>query len=314
MNLHNESDAFETLIGLTSEKYRLPGEAIRKDYYIVLILKRLFESRYLDSVVFKGGTSLSKCYPRSIERFSEDIDLTYIPEEGMSQKQLDKTLKKIEQTLTDGFDFEKIPEERSASNKSAHVWFAHKKDSQSRIKLEIGSSVRPHPFEKKKLTTYIQDYLESAGMEGSARFYNLHSIAINALDIRRTFIDKVMAVKRHALSGTLIQKVRHIYDVVKLFRMEEIKKFMNDEKNLKDIVQLTKKTDSIYLEKRKNNPDYDPMKPYAFDCWKSYFDKPVKTKYETLHKTLLYTDNKQDWNEVFRVFESINETLNQIDE
>jgi hypothetical protein len=27
---------------------------------------------------FKGGTSLSKCYPESISRFSDDIDLMYV--------------------------------------------------------------------------------------------------------------------------------------------------------------------------------------------------------------------------------------------
>ena len=41
-----------------------------------LLLKNLADSEYAEKCVFKGGTSLSKCYPGSIERFSEDIDLT----------------------------------------------------------------------------------------------------------------------------------------------------------------------------------------------------------------------------------------------
>ena len=44
-------------------------------------------SEYADKCVFKGGTSLSKCYPGSIQRFSEDIDLTYIPDDATSKKQ-----------------------------------------------------------------------------------------------------------------------------------------------------------------------------------------------------------------------------------
>ncbi len=76
MNLHHEEKIFDELIMLASRKYNLPSSAVRKDYFITLILSNLQNSPFLQQVVFKGGTSLSKCYPGSIERFSEDIDLT----------------------------------------------------------------------------------------------------------------------------------------------------------------------------------------------------------------------------------------------
>lgn len=48
---------------------------IEKDFWVCVILKLLFEkSPFKESLVFKGGTSLSKVYG-VIERFSEDIDL-----------------------------------------------------------------------------------------------------------------------------------------------------------------------------------------------------------------------------------------------
>jgi Nucleotidyl transferase AbiEii toxin, Type IV TA system len=48
---------------------------IEKDFWVCLVLKLLFEkSRFAPSLVFKGGTSLSKAHGL-IERFSEDIDL-----------------------------------------------------------------------------------------------------------------------------------------------------------------------------------------------------------------------------------------------
>jgi len=48
---------------------------IEKDFWVCVVLKLLFEkSRFAQSLVFKGGTSLSKVYGL-IERFSEDIDL-----------------------------------------------------------------------------------------------------------------------------------------------------------------------------------------------------------------------------------------------
>lgn len=48
---------------------------IEKDFWVCFTLKLLFtKSPYRNSLVFKGGTSLSKVYGL-IERFSEDIDL-----------------------------------------------------------------------------------------------------------------------------------------------------------------------------------------------------------------------------------------------
>lgn len=53
-------------------------QAIEKDWWVTLVLKALFNSKYKEYFVFKGGTSLSKCW-KLIERFSEDIDLGLSP-------------------------------------------------------------------------------------------------------------------------------------------------------------------------------------------------------------------------------------------
>lgn len=77
MKLHEFPSEFRDLISIVALRKHLPESAVERDYYIVLLLKNLADSEYADKCVFKGGTSLSKCYPGSIERFSEDIDLTY---------------------------------------------------------------------------------------------------------------------------------------------------------------------------------------------------------------------------------------------
>lgn len=99
MKLHQNQQDFEELIELTAQWRHIPSDAVRKDYFITLLLKNLGDSEFVDSVVFKDGTSLSKCYPGSIERFSEDIDLTYIPEAGLSIKQINKALKAAEKVI-----------------------------------------------------------------------------------------------------------------------------------------------------------------------------------------------------------------------
>ena len=93
MNLYTNK---EDLCMLTSEYIGISEDAVKRDYYIAMLLQNLQNSNFAGECVFKGGTSLSKCYPQSINRFSEDIDLTFIPKEELSNNQYSKTLKKIE--------------------------------------------------------------------------------------------------------------------------------------------------------------------------------------------------------------------------
>ncbi|WP_165760505.1 nucleotidyl transferase AbiEii/AbiGii toxin family protein [Niastella populi] len=57
----------------------ISAKAIEKDWWVTLTLKALFRNLYSRYIVFKGGTSLSKCW-KIIARFSEDIDIALSPE------------------------------------------------------------------------------------------------------------------------------------------------------------------------------------------------------------------------------------------
>jgi len=53
-----------------------PAHLLEKDVWVVWTLQTLYAASFADALVFKGGTSLSKAY-QAIDRFSEDVDLTY---------------------------------------------------------------------------------------------------------------------------------------------------------------------------------------------------------------------------------------------
>ena len=53
-----------------------PAHLLEKDIWVVWTLSAIYASSLGDALTFKGGTSLSKVY-KVIDRFSEDIDLTY---------------------------------------------------------------------------------------------------------------------------------------------------------------------------------------------------------------------------------------------
>jgi hypothetical protein len=57
----------------------ITAKAIEKDWWVTLTLAALFQCAYKQHIVFKGGTSLSKCW-KLITRFSEDIDIALSPE------------------------------------------------------------------------------------------------------------------------------------------------------------------------------------------------------------------------------------------
>lgn len=314
MKLHYDKDSFESLSIVTANYIGIPVLAVRKDYFIVMLLQNLQNSEFADLSVFKGGTSLSKCYPNSIDRFSEDIDLTYIPNDRMSENQYSKNLKQMEAVMIGNLLYEKIESERNNRNKSTFVWFDQEDKESDKIKIEIGSSIKPEPYTKRKLKTYIQEYLENRNMGDVILEFELEEVEINVLNIERTFIDKIFAVKRHAVCGSLTGKVRHIYDVTKLFEMQEIQSFLTDKKALKEIVSKTKNTDSYYLEKRMINQKYDATGLFDFDSWKVNFNERVKIPYELLHETLLYHSKKQNFSEAIEVFEKINNLLIEIEE
>ena len=85
--LHHNRETFEQVILRVAEDKKIAPEIIEKDYYVTLFLKKIKELQ--PNLIFKGGTSLSKCY-KLINRFSEDIDLNIEteakPTEGQRKK------------------------------------------------------------------------------------------------------------------------------------------------------------------------------------------------------------------------------------
>lgn len=71
----SRDDQFEALNVVATQSGR-PPHILEKDVWVVWALQALFYSPSAGSLVFKGGTSLSKAYG-VIDRFSEDIDITY---------------------------------------------------------------------------------------------------------------------------------------------------------------------------------------------------------------------------------------------
>ena len=96
----SDEDRAEVL-ELGRERTGRPAHLLEKDVWVVWTLGALFGSPVGADLTFKGGTSLSKAY-RIIDRFSEDLDLTY-------------DIRRLIADLTGGEEF--LPTSRSQASK-----------------------------------------------------------------------------------------------------------------------------------------------------------------------------------------------------
>lgn len=71
--MHRNKENFIEAVQATNRGLNISPALVEKDYYVTLVLNKI--NAEVPGLIFKGGTSLSKCH-KAINRFSEDIDLT----------------------------------------------------------------------------------------------------------------------------------------------------------------------------------------------------------------------------------------------
>lgn len=259
MKLHLNKEDFKDLITLTAKDMNILEVYIEKDYWVCYILKNLSESEYLENIVFKGGTSLSKAYGL-IERFSEDIDLQLINFEGGDSKKKN-FIKKIESIISEGLNLLDNHPRESKSGNIRKTIYSYKKlieesnffQGSQELVLEINSMSTPEPYEKREIRTYISEFLEKTNKEYIKEF-DLESFYVNVLDKKRTFVEKIFAVMDFSFEPNYIEelsnKIRHIYDLYILFTDKEVNEFFNSNEFYKMASKVVIEND--FFGKRKN--------------------------------------------------------------
>jgi hypothetical protein len=221
MLLHTNKEVFKEIITATAVNSKgLQNHQVEKDYFVSLFLKELSKLENDVDIVFKGGTSLSKCY-NVIDRFSEDIDLTINFPDNKAGRGLRRRLKEnIVSTIEKlGMKFLNPDDVQSRKDfNNYEVEFERLFDSTPEmipyIKIETIAVYKPYPCESKKVSNYITKYLEQLE-EGEELIeqYDLKPFEMNIQSIERTFIDKLFALCDYHLGGTYERYSRHIYDI-----------------------------------------------------------------------------------------------------
>lgn len=224
MMLHDDIELFEQVIVRTSEELNVELPIVEKDYYVTMFLKKIVEKQ--PDIIFKGGTSLSKCY-KLIDRFSEDIDLNLMGDKKPGESRR-KHLKQNIVSAIDEFGFSlKNPEDiRSRRDFNKYIIDYPLKLSVSFLKpdiiVETAVFFRAYPSKLMKADSLVYQYLKKSGYDDLIDQYELEPFDVNVQTADRTMIDKLFALGDYYLSGTIDEHSRHIYDLHKLYEVVEI--------------------------------------------------------------------------------------------
>lgn len=219
--MHKDNkELFRDIVQLTSERLHIAEDIIEKDYYVSMILGILANAKY--TVVFKGGTSLSKAFG-VIDRFSEDIDIAFTEHLGGNRR---KRLKyEILQPISEELGLEIKNWDSIESDKDYnHYDYYYESVSTNPlgnlspyVKLETALMSYAFPTVEHEINNYIYFALSEEEPELLAT-YGLTPFFMMVQALERTLIDKIFALCDYYLVGRANRNSRHLYDIYKLSR------------------------------------------------------------------------------------------------
>lgn len=218
MRLHQNKDDFKTLVSLAADHYGVQDYQVEKDYFVSVLLKELTEGTNVQ-LVFKGGTSLSKCY-KLINRFSEDIDLALMTSESKvsirdRRNMKDFILSKISNIKMEVMNRDEIRTRRDFNSYKIKFekFFDYDADVFSHIVIETIVVYRPYPTTTVYVNNFITNYLIEMDRSDIIDRFDLQPFKMLTQSIDRTFIDKLFAICDYHIHGKYERYSRHLYDL-----------------------------------------------------------------------------------------------------
>ena len=218
MYLHKDYELFREVILSTSDALGVPIPIIEKDYYVTMILKLMAERA--SGCVFKGGTSLSKCH-HVIDRFSEDIDITFMEQLTAGAR---KTLKNdVIAGISAELDLPISDWENARSRRDYNCYTFQYTPIEGLIpqslipgvKLEVSLASLAFPTQQMAVDSYVYQFLQKENQEIIDE-YGLTPFLMTLQTLDRTLADKVFAICDYYLEGKTKRHSRHIYDIYML--------------------------------------------------------------------------------------------------
>lgn len=320
-----------TVLKQAEAVYGLPAFVIEKDWWVCILLKAIFQSKYAGSIIFKGGTSLSKAYSL-IQRFSEDIDLI-IDRRLLGFDELDsKTQIKKLRKASGGFIINEFREELihqltelgvnpslyeikynnhvddTSDPNTLEVYYQSNVPAtnayiQQRVLLEMGARSLTEPAESKPIISYIDS-------EFSKSPFAMSTFNVEVVVPTRTLIEKVLLL--HEEFSKPIENIRtdrltrHFYDIDKIMDSEFGEQAIVDDDLFTNIVEHRQKVTPLrgidYSNHKKGKLSILPPE-VVFERWAE--------DYKTMQEHMII-GNSLSWNDLLNRLKEIENKFNKI--
>jgi len=220
-------------------------KAIEKDWWVTLTLKALFATEYAEFLIFKGGTSLSKCW-KLVERFSEDIDIALDPRvigmeysdnpsrgylSKLKKRGCDFTTNALKKALEDRFISLGVPEGMLSIDAEAIEPTMTDKDPQTlfikypslyeanayladEVKVEVGIRSKLEPYAKIAIQSLLNEVYPNP-------VYKEEPFEVQAVEAHKTLLEKAFLLheefsKPDRAKIRTQRMSRHFYDLEKM--------------------------------------------------------------------------------------------------
>jgi hypothetical protein len=257
--LNLSDDERRNTIAVVAEAKGLPESAVEKDWWVTLVLRTVFSTAFRPSLLFKGGTSLSKGWDL-IERFSEDIDLALNREAvgaqfageisnraiGRLREESHRFVRgEFHEALLVSFAAMNLPETKfsitqdEAENADPHLLVNYQSLYEPspylppRVKIEISTRSLMEPWSERPIQSFI-------GAQFNDQDFADPAFEVPTVEPRRTFLEKAFLLHEEFLRVPDQVRVRrmsrHLYDLEKLMDTLHGIQALNDEALYQEIV------------------------------------------------------------------------------
>lgn len=219
-HLRDEPDAIGVAAALIEQTTGVPAVHVEKDFWVTEVLRAAVAKAADDGItlVFKGGTSLSKAH-RLIQRFSEDVDLIVVVPAD-SKTAADRCLKAISDAVGIALKVAGIVDTGSATKgRKRTIRFEYPTVQASGVLsagvlLELGARGGTLPAELTAVRSLVAEHGQAAELDTT--FVEEAPFEIRVLHPTRTLVEKLMILHHAAVVGDRGERVRlarHYYDV-----------------------------------------------------------------------------------------------------
>jgi hypothetical protein len=213
---------------------------VEKDYWIVFVLRKLV-AKFGDLIIFKGGTSLSKC-GGLIDRFSEDIDVLLDASECSSKTMMEKRTSELRKFLASLPELTYLRESSFPSKIYGKLFFSYESvfdEPGNTLLVEAGFRGGTDPNEVQEITSMIGELLIEKGKDPD----EYKPFQIRVIHMNRTLVEKLFALASAYKTKELSKKTRHYYDTYCLLKKISLDQFVGTQEFIdivKDIERVSK--------------------------------------------------------------------------